>query len=140
MGHITYTQGENHMLANYFQDATFSGPFWIGLGTGPFPQSSESTLSDVVEVVGVNYARQQVLKDSSSYGWNIVGDEASSAQVSWNNLDVVTCWTPADYAFLTLSPTGTDAPNILITAIDLDVSVILEPQRKLRLMFKFRQV
>ena len=140
MGHITYTQGENHMLANYFQDATFTGPFWIGLGTGPFPQSPESTLDDIVEVVGVNYARQQVLKDSSSYGWNIVGDEASSAQVSWNNLDITTCWTPADYAFLTLSPTGTDAPNILITAIDLDTAVILEPQRKLRLMFKFRQV
>ena len=140
MSHKVYTQGEAHMLATYFQGDTFTGPFWIGLATGPTPLAESATLSDIVEVVGVNYARQQVLRDSSSYGWNIVDDTAQGAQVSWNNLDTSTCWTPADYAFLTLSPAGTDAPNILIAAVDLDNSVILEPQRKMRLIFKFRQL
>lgn len=140
MGQIVYTQGEKHILETYFQGSTFTGPFWIGLGTGPFPQSENSTLADIVEVVGVNYARQQVQRDSSTYGWNVVGDTAQGAQISWNNLDTSTCWTPADYAFLTLSPTGTSAPDILIAAVDLESSVILEPQRKMRLIFKFRQL
>lgn len=140
MGHMVYTQGENHILSTYFQAGTFTGPFYIGLGTGPFPQSEAATLSDVVEVTGVNYARQQVLRDSSSYGWDVTNGYAQGAQVSWNNLDLSTCWTPADYAFLTLSPTGTDNPNILIAAVDLDTPVILEPQRKIKIIFKFNQL
>jgi len=140
MGHMVYEQGETHILTTYFQGSTFAGPFYIGLGVGPFPQAENSTLADVVEVSGVNYSRQQVLRDSSGYGWNIVGDEAQGAQVSWNNLDLSTCWTPADYAFLTLSPTGSTAPNILIAAVDLNDPVTLEPQRKMRIIFKFRQL
>jgi hypothetical protein len=140
MGHIVYEQGESHILSTYFQGGTFTGPFYIGLGVGPFPQAESSTLDDIIEVTGVNYARQQVLRDSSSYGWDLVGDEARSAQVSWNNLDLSTCWTPADYAFLTLSPEGTTGTNILIAAVDLDTSVALEPQRKMRIIFKFRQL
>lgn len=140
MGHIVYTQGESHILSTYFQAGDFPGPFYIGLGVGPFPQSEDSSLSDILEVTGTNYQRQQVLRDSSSYGWDLVGDIAQAAQVSWNNLDLITCWTPADYAFLTLSPTGTEASNILIAAVDLDASVVLEPQRKMRIIFKFRQL
>jgi hypothetical protein len=128
------------MLSTYFQAGDFPGPFYIGLGVGPFPQSESSTLDDIVEVTGTNYSRQQVLRDSSSYGWNIVGDEAQAAQVSWNNLDLTTCWTPADFAFLTLSPSGSTAPGILIAAVDLDNSVILDPKRKMRIIFKFRQL
>lgn len=140
MGHMVYTQGEDHILSTYFQGGTFTGPFWVGLGTGPFPQAESSTLSDIVEVTGTNYARQQVLRDSSSYGWYVSNGTAQGAQISWNNLDLSTCWTPADYAFLTLSPTGTDSPSILIAAVDLDTPVILEPQRKLRIIFKFSQL
>lgn len=140
MGHKVYTQGEDHILTTYFQAGDFTGPFYIGLGTGPFPQAESATLSDVVEVTGVNYQRQQVLRDSSSYGWQVVDGTAQAAQVSWANLDLTTCWTPADYAFLTLSPTGTDNPNILIAAVDLDNAVILEPERKMRIIFKFSQL
>jgi len=140
MGHKVYTQGEDHILSTYFQGATFAGPFFIGLGTGPLPSAESSTLADVTEVTGVNYQRQQVLRDGSSYGWDVRDGLAQGAQVSWANLDVSTCWTPADYAFLTLSPTGTDAPSILIAAVDLDTAVILEPQRRLRIIFKFNQL
>jgi len=140
MGHIVYTQGESHILSTYFQAGDFPGPFYIGLGVGPFPQDESSTLSDIVEVTGVNYGRQAVNRDSSSYGWNLVNDTAQAAQVSWNNLDLSTCWTPADYAFLTLSPSGTTASNILIAAVDLETSVVLDPQRKMRIIFKFRQL
>jgi len=140
MGHRVYTQGEDYILATFFQDATFTGPFYIGLGTGPFPQAESADLSDIVEVTGANYARQPVQRDSSSYGWYVSDGVAQGAQVSWNNLDLADCWTPADYAFLTLSPTGTDAPSILIAAVDLDASVVLEPQRKMRIIFKFSQL
>jgi hypothetical protein len=137
---MVYTQGEDHILSTYFQGGTFTGPFYIGLGTGPFPQAESATLADIVEVTGVNYARQQVLRDSSSYGWYVTNGEAQGAQVSWNNLDMSTCWTPADYAFLTLSPTGTTSPDFLIAAVDLDTPIILEPQRKMRIIFKFSQL
>lgn len=140
MGYMTYTQGENHILSTYFQGGTFTGPFWIGLGTGPYPQAESSTLDDIVEVSGVNYSRQQVLRDSFSYGWDIVDGTAQAAQVSWKNLDLTTCWTPADYAFLTLSPSAGVGPDILVAAVDLNDPVILEPERKLRLIFKFSQL
>lgn len=140
MAHKVYTQGENHILQAYFQAEGFSGPFYIGLGTGPLPSLESATLNDIVEVSGYNYSRQPVQRDSSLFGWNVVNGEAQSAQVSWNNLDLSIAWTPADYAFLTTSPEANDAPNILIAAVDLQDSVILQPQRKLRLIFKFSQL
>ena len=140
MGHRVYTQGEDHILTTYFQAGTFTGPFYIGLGTGPFPQAESATLGDIVEVTGTNYARQAVQRDSSSYGWQVTDGTARAAQVSWRNLDLSDCWTPADYAFLTLSPTGADAPSTLIAAVDLDSTVVLEPQRSMRIIFKLSQL
>ena len=140
MGHIVYTEGENHILNTYFLGATFTGPFYLGLGTGPFPLAEGSPLSDVVEVTGVGYARQPVTRDASSTGWSIVGDQAQAAEVSWRNLDLTTCWTPIDYAFLTLSPDGLTAPTTLIAAVDLTQTILLEPERTMKLIFKFRQL
>lgn len=140
MGYMVYTQGENHILSTYFHGVNFTGPFYIGLGTGPIPQAESSTLADIVEVEGLNYSRQTVQRSSNPYGWSIVGGTAQAAQVSWANLDLVEAWTPADYAFLTLSPEGVDAPSILISAVDLNNSVILEPERKLKIIFKFSQL
>lgn len=140
MSYKVYIQGENHILQTYFHGITFTGPFYIGLGTGPIPNAEESTLLDVVEVEGLNYSRQAVQRSSNPYGWSIVDGTAQAAEVSWINLDLVEAWTPADYAFLTLSPQGTDAPNILVAAIDLNDAVVLEPDRKLKIIFKLAQV
>lgn len=140
MGHIVYTEGENHILNNYFLGATFTGPFYIGLGSGPFPINENATLSDVVEITGTNYARQPVTRDGSATGWSVVGDTAQAAQISWQNLDLNTCWDPIDYAFLTLSPSGVLAPTTLIAAVDLTQTILLGPERTMRVIFKFRQL
>ena len=140
MGYMVYTQGEDHILSTYFTGTTFTGPFYIGLGTGPLPVIEHATLNDIVEVEGLNYSRQQVQRSSNPYGWSIVDGTAQAAQVSWINQDLVEAWTPADYAFLTLSPTGVDDPNILIAAVDLNDTVVLQPDRKMRIIFKFSQL
>jgi len=140
MGHIVYEEGENHILTTYFQGVPFTGPFYIGLGSGPFPIQETATLADVVEVTGTNYSRQPVTRDAASTGWSIVGDQAQAAQVSWKNLSLNTCWDPIDYMFLTLSPTGLTAPILLITAVDLPRTILLEPERLMRIVFKFRQL
>lgn len=140
MAHIVYEQGEQHILETYFTGTTFTGPFYVGLGTGAFPQAESSTLNSVVEVAGVGYARQPLQRDASPFGWTVTGDVAQGAEISWKNLSLDQCWGPADYAFLTLSPQFVDSPNILIAAVDFTRTLILEPQRKLKLIFKFQQV
>lgn len=140
MSHIVYTEGENHILRTYFNNTPFVGPFYIGLGKGPIPQSESATLSDVNEISGFGYARMPLPRDASPYGWSITDDEATAAEVSWFNSDLTTSWQPADYAFLTLSALGTDAPAVLIAAVDLTSTVILGPQKKFKVIFKFRQV
>lgn len=140
MAHRVYTQGEQHMLNVYFQGVAFTGPFYIGLGTGPIPPDESDTLADVTEVVGTNYARQSIDRAGAPSGWTVSGDQAQGAEVEWENLDPSDCWTPADYAFLTLSPDGTTNPNILIAAVDLTTPTILEPGKTLSLLFRFRQL
>lgn len=140
MGHMVYTEGEKSILETYFQGVNFTGPFYLGLGLGAMPQSENATLADIVEVTGTAYARQPIQRSATNYGWSVVGDLATGAAVSWVNLDQSVCWTPADYMFLTLSPSGTDAPGVLITAVDLTKTIILEPQKKLKATFKFRQL
>jgi len=137
---MVYTQGETHILQTYFHGATFSGPFYIGLGKGPFPQSEDSSLDDVNEITGFGYTRMPVNRDQSPYGWSIDGDLAQGAEVSWFNTDLSTSWEPADYAFLTLSPSGVSAPAILICATDLVSTTIVAPQRKLKIIYQFRQL
>lgn len=140
MAYRVYTQGETHILENYFNGQTFTGPFYIGLATGPIPRLETATLQDVNEISGFGYKRMEVSRDGSSYGWNISGDTAQAAEVSWFNSDVSTSWNPADYAFLSLSAYGQDPPNILIAAVDLENTVILAPQKKFKLIFRFRQI
>ena|SRR3990167_11320533 len=140
MAHAVYTQGENHILQIYFQGVPFTGPFYIGLGTGAMPTIEGSTLANITEVIGTNYARQSINRDATAYGWSIVDDIAQAAEISFKNLDLSICWTEADYCFLTLSPSGVTAPNILIAAIELTQTIILEPQQKMKLIFKFQQI
>lgn len=140
MGHQVYTEGENHILSSYFLGVPFAGPFYLGLGSGPFPINESATLADVVEVTGTNYARQAITRDGTVTGWSLVGDEATAAQISWTNLDLTTCWDPADYAFLTLSPSALTGDTTLIAAVDLSQTLILGPERTMRVIFKFRQL
>ena len=140
MSHIVYTDGENHILRTYFNGTPFTGPFYIGLGKGPIPQLESSTLADVNEISGFGYQRMPIARDASPYGWAVNGDVAQAAEVSWFNSDVSTSWQPADYAFLTLSPLGVDAPAVLIAAVDLTSTIILAPQKKFKVIFKFRQI
>lgn len=140
MGHMVYTEGENHILSSYFLGTPFTGPFYLGLGSGPFPVNEDATLADVVEVAGTNYARQQITRDGSATGWSLVGDTAQAAQISWTNLHLTECWDPADYAFLTLSPDGLNGDTTLIAAVDLTQTLILGPERTMRVLFKFRQL
>ena len=145
MGHIVYDQGEQHIVETYFTATSFTGPFYIGLGVGAFPQAESSSLADVTEVNGLGYARQPVQRDASPFGWS-VGDPlcpmgtAQAAEITWKNISTDLCWDPADYAFLTTSPLALDEPNILIAAVDLANTVILEPQKKLKMIFRFQQV
>ena len=140
MGHITYTQGENHMLQSYFHGLAFTGPFYVGLGSGPKPASEDATLADIIEVTGLNYARQPIMRDDSAYGWNIVGDTAFGTEVTFTNLDNLECWEPADYIFLTLSPSAQDADDILIASADMSQTILLDAEQVLRVVFKFRQL
>ena len=140
MAYKVYLQGETHILNNYFNATDFTGPFYIGLASGPIPQLETATLADVDEIFGFGYKRIAVNRDDSPYGWSISDDTAKAAEVSWFNSDVSTSWKPADYAFLTLSAYGQDEPNILIAAVDLENTVILAPQKKFKLLFKFRQI
>lgn len=140
MASIVYTQGENHILTTYFHGGSFSGPFYIGLGKGPMPLSENSTLNDINEVVGSGYSRIPVQRDSSSLGWSVEGDMAEAPEVTWTNSNLTTNWQPVDYAFLTLSHSGITLPSVLIAAVELDNTVILEPQKKLKILFRFRQL
>ena len=138
--HRVYTQGEQHILNAYFQGVDFDGPFYIGLGSGPLPPNEGDTLADVTEVTGTDYSRQPIERGGSPTGWTVADDTAQGAEVRFINPDPSNCWTPADYAFLTLSPEGTDNPYVLIAAVDLDESISLMPNKVLSLIFKFRQV
>lgn len=141
MAHKVYAQGETHLLQVYFQGGNFSGPLYLGLGSGALPVSDSATLDDVDEITtALGYSRIAVPRDGSSSGWDVVDDVAISPEVEWTNTGSSGCWPAVDYVFLTLSPELTVGPNILIAAASLPNTVLLDPSRKLKVIFKFRQV
>lgn len=132
-----YAQGQNHILSVYLQAASFAGPFYVGLGTGGVPDGRNKTLADVTEVTGTGYARIAVTRDGTASGWTIADNVGSSPTLSFTNSSLTTDWEDADYAFLTLSPSGTTAPNILLTAGELGTSFTLGPGEEQEIIFKF---
>ena len=85
------------------------------------------TLADITEVTGTGYARKAVVRSSdSATGWTLVDNKVSSPTMVFENTggDPLTYWTDADYMFLTLSPNGTTAPNVLLGAVEMDTVVL----------------
>ena len=136
MAEILYDQGEQLFREVIFTDAELTGPFYIGLGEGFFPPNDSATLSDVIEVSGTNYSRIAVARDED--GWTPINASMSTDVLEWHNLDPAASWTPAEYAFLTLSPSGQDEPNILISAVDLPKTIILGPTQVASMMVRFK--
>lgn len=124
---VYYNQGTIHLLNVYLQNVAFAGPFYVGLGTGTPPPSLTGTLSDVDEVVGTGYARQPVTRSALATGWAVASSQGSSPVLTFTNsaVSVDDVWTDADYMFLTLSPSGTSSPNVLISVVELEDTFIL---------------
>jgi hypothetical protein len=123
-----YILGQNHLLKMALQGVAFAGPFYLGLGTGNLPANTDTTtMSDVTEVTGTGYARQPVNRSALAAGWAVTDNEAESPTVTFTNSDVDpdVVWTDIDYMFLTLSPSGTTAPNILYAAVELEDTITL---------------
>ncbi len=129
MAYELYAQGQTHLAQVYFQATTFAGPFYVGLGTGGIPEGRDKTLANVTEVVGTGYSRASVVRDGSGAGWTVADGVATSPILTFTNTDVdaADVWTDADYAFLTLSPSGVVAPAILLATVELDETLILAP-------------
>lgn len=139
MPRITYDQGQMHMLATYFQNTPPSfGPFYVGLGTGPAPLEGDTTLADLSELSGNGYARRSVTRDATGTGWILAGNKVTGPVLSFTNTSPTATWSPIDFVFLTLSPSGVTAPNILIAAIDLEDSVFVGPGESFPTTFKFK--
>lgn len=122
-----YASGQTHYLSVYFQAVAFAGPFYIGLGTGAVPEGRTLTLADVVEVTGTGYARKSVTRTSTpGAGWVLDDNVVTSPTLVFtnSNVDPENYWTDADYVFLTLSPSGTTAPNVLLGAVEMETVVL----------------
>ena len=132
-----YAQGQNHIASVYFQATAFDGPFFVGLGTGGIPEGRDKTLANITEVVGNGYARAAVARDTSGSGWHIADNVATSPILTFTNSDASVNWTDADYAFLTLSPSGTTAPAILLATVELGSTFVLEPGVSEQFRFNF---
>lgn len=141
MGSITYNQGESLLLSSFFQNEPPTlGPFYVGLGTGGAFLAENGTLDQIVEVSGQGYERHVINRDSSAAGWQLNGDTVQSPVLTFWNSHPTLDWEPVDFAFLTLSQSGTVDPAILIAAVEFPNSAQVGPQSELRFTFKFRQV
>ena len=126
-----YASGTQHLMQIYFQAATFAGPFYIGLGTGAIPSGVVKTLADITEVEGDGYARIEVARtNDADTGWTLNGGIVQSPVLTFtnSNVDPSVAWTDADYCFLTLSPSGTSSPAVLLGAIEMDTVVLTGTQ------------
>lgn len=137
MAYELYADGQNHFAQVYFQATAFTGPFYVGLGTGAIPAGREKTLANVVEVTGIGYARIAVARDGTSSGWTVADNVATSPVLTFTNTDVSSSWADADYGFLTLSPNALTAPAILIATVELGRTFILGPNSSEQFRFKF---
>ncbi len=134
-----YAQGQNHLAQVFFQAAAFTGPFYVGLGTGAVPSGRTKTLADVVEVTGLGYSRKSITRDATGTGWTLVDNMVTSPTLTFTNTspDPSVVWNDADYVHLSLSPSGVTAPNVLIACIELPETWILGGGDSEQLVFKF---
>jgi len=135
---VFYNEGEQHLLASYFQDepVTF-GPFYVGLGTGGAILNENISLSDLVEISDAGYARQVVNRDAGPNGWSLQSGFVESPVLEFTNTGQP-CWAPADYVFLTLSPDGLNGDTTIIAATNFANSELLVSGKRLRIIFRFR--
>lgn len=131
----SYDEGKAVKHQVLFQDAALVGPFYIGLGTGQIPQLSSDGLAEVTEVTGTNYARISVPRDSMS--WTVSGDTTTSIVIEFENTGTDD-WSDVDYAFLTLSPSGTTAPNVLLDAAELEESLIISADETFQMRYSVK--
>jgi len=140
MGSMTYKEAEIHILTAYFQQEPGDfGPFYIGLGVGAVPMDENLTLADISEreIAGSGYSRKIINRDDSSQGWAVFSDDSvNSPEIIFTNTSYTT-WDPIGFAFLTLSPLGTESPSLLIAAIDFKHSIILTPGKQTKFNFRF---
>lgn len=123
-----YVSGQDEILRLAFQTAiTGSGGFYVGLGTGPIPEGRTKTLADVTEVEGQGYARALVKRTADAEGWELDGGVITTPVLTFTNssADPENFWSDADYAFLTLSPEGLDAPVVIFSSSELTETFIL---------------
>lgn len=141
MGHITYNQGETLLLSSFFQnDPPTFGPFYVGLGTGGAFLSENGELGDLNEIQGQGYERFMIERSKQPAGWTLHGDYVQSPEVVFRNTHPLESWEPVDYAFITLSQSGTNEPAILIAASEFPHSLEVKPQDAFRFSFRFRQI
>ncbi len=139
MAYEVYAQGQGHLAQVYFQAVAFTGPFYVGLGTGGIPTGRAKTLADVTEVAGLGYGRKSITREIGGTGWTLVDNMVSSPVLTFTstNPDPNAEWDPIEYAFLTLSPSGVDSPNVLISCIEVPETLILGGGDSESIVFKF---
>jgi hypothetical protein len=137
VSNIFYNEGEQHLLASYFQDepVTF-GPFYVGLGTGGATINEHTTLADLVEISDIGYSRQIVNRDAGPNGWELRNGYVQSPVVEFTNPGPTACWDSIDFAFVTLSPEGLTGNTTLIAATDFPNSVYLTPGKTQKVIFR----
>lgn len=132
-----YSTGQGFILGMVFQGDAFTGPFYVGLGNGSVPSGRTDDLSDITEVTGSGYARISVNQDDTAAGWSLADNVVTSPTLTWTSTETVADWTDADYAFLTLSASGTSAPAVLLTCTPID-TVVLSAGDSTPLVFSFQ--
>lgn len=132
-----YVSGQNEILNLAFQTAIAGkANFYVGLGTGPIPEGNVKTLADVVEVTGAGYAREEVERSAGVLGWTLLNGVLTSPTLTFTNTGSED-WTDADYAFLTLSPSGTTAPVTLFSSSELSDTFILAASQTKQIVVNF---
>jgi len=143
MANITYNQAETHILSVYFRrEPEDFGPFYVGLGVGSAPLDENTTLADISlrEVTGAGYERVMIRRDDTAQGWSLRDhDMVQSPELTFTNTSLTECWDPINFAFLTLSSEGALDPDVIISAVDLRNTKILEPGKIFKIYYRFKQ-
>ena len=140
MANIIYNEGKYHILRQYFYGTpeTF-GPFYIGLGSGGIVWEEDASLAQIShrEISGRTYERQLVTRDDTVTGWEQRGDTMVSPELVFSNTSY-DCWEDIDFAFLCFSPHGTSGDMTLLSAVQFPHTLVIKPNKSLRLQFRFR--